>query len=365
MEHHLAENIRRYRKERGMTQEELAEKLNLTLGTISKWERGSSEPELTYLMQLAQIFHVSLDALLGFSIRSNNADVLIEKIEKLENAREFEAAIKECEAALLIYPNHFRVVYQVAKTYNLIGIVMLDKEALRTAIQHYQHSLDLFVQNTDPHFNAIEIQNRIAQCYLSLEETQKGIEELKKNNVCGINDADIAINMIAMLKQDAEGIKYARKAFGAQVATMITVLFALMTYYINEKEPEQGIFTANWTIHFLKMLKKRESEIAAMDKYITSTILISAIFQDALGNWEQAMSTIQEAIRCAEAFDKEPCFNTKNLIFMEEIKEGYVYDSLGITAKQGLVRLLDEFHLNEMTSERFKEYFRKEIEKEG
>jgi hypothetical protein len=113
------------------------------------------------------------------------------------------------------------------------------------------------------------------------------------------------------------------------------------------------------------MLKKRESEIAAMDKYITSTILISAIFQDALGNWEQAMSTIQEAIRCAEAFDKEPCFNTKNLIFMEEIEEGYVYDSLGITAKQGLVRLLDEFHLNEMTSERFKEYFRKEIEKEG
>ena len=46
-------------------------------------------------------------------------------------------------------------------------------------------------------------------------------------------------------------------------------------------------------------------------------------------------------------------------------KDGYVYDSLGITAKQGLARLLEEFHLNEMTSERFKEYFRKEIEKEG
>ena len=47
------------------------------------------------------------------------------------------------------------------------------------------------------------------------------------------------------------------------------------------------------------------------------------------------------------------------------VEDGYVYDSLGITAKQGLARLLEEFHLNEMTSERFKEYFRKEIEKEG
>ena len=35
MVHHLAENIRKYRKDRGMTQEDLAEKLNLTLGTIS------------------------------------------------------------------------------------------------------------------------------------------------------------------------------------------------------------------------------------------------------------------------------------------------------------------------------------------
>ena len=77
MVHHLAENIRKYRKDRGMTQEDLAEKLNLTLGTISKWERGSSEPELSYLMQLAQIFHISLDALIGFSIRSNTMPITL------------------------------------------------------------------------------------------------------------------------------------------------------------------------------------------------------------------------------------------------------------------------------------------------
>ena len=192
MTHHLAENIRKFRKDRGMTQEDLAEKLGLTLGTISKWERGSSEPELSYLMQLAQIFHVSLDALLGFSIISNNADSLVDKIDKLANEREFEEAKRECEAALLIYPNHFKIVYCVASTYYMIGIVMMDKDALRIAIKHFRHSLDLFAQNSDPTISVIEIQNEIAECYLALRETQKGIDELKKNNVCGINDADIA-----------------------------------------------------------------------------------------------------------------------------------------------------------------------------
>ena len=365
MEHQLAENIRKYRKERGMTQEDLAEKLNLTLGTISKWERGSSEPEISYLMQLAQIFHVSLDALLGFTIRSHNADLLIEKIDSLTNAREFEAAKKECEEALLIYPNNFKVVYAVAFAYNMIGTVMMEKEALRTAIKHFQHSLDLFSQNVNPEISVTQIQNNIAGCYLSLKETQKGIEELKKNNVCGINDADIAINLIATLKQDEEGMEYACRALGRHAARLITVLFSLIVYDINEKKHEEGIYTAKWTREYLKSLKKEADKVAFVDKYIASTLLLTAVILDSMGDWDGAVKSMREAIECAEVFDREPCFDTKNIVFLEEVEDGYVYDSLGITSKVGLIRLMEEFHLKDMTSDRFQERFRKEIEKEG
>ena len=48
MENKLAENIRNYRKDLGFTQEQLAERLGVTLGAVSKWERGSSEPDLSY-----------------------------------------------------------------------------------------------------------------------------------------------------------------------------------------------------------------------------------------------------------------------------------------------------------------------------
>lgn len=364
MEHKLAENIRKYRKERQMTQEDLAEKLSLTLGTISKWERGSSEPELSYLMQLAQIFHVSLDALLDFSIQSNNADILVDKIRKLMNAREFEKVKKECEAALLIYPNHFHVVNQVAHAYNMMGTVTKEKEALRLAIKYFTHSIDLFSQNTDPQTSITEIQNDIAGCYLALEETQKGIDLMKKNNICGINDAQIAVNLIVMLKQDKEGFEYTQKAFINSVSNMINVLLAMMTYCVNENKPQEGLRTVEKAIAYMSLIKEKHDDIAFVDKYVASTILLSAVFHDALGDWDEAKADIRKAITHAKAFDKAPCFNTKNIIFVDNIEDGYIYDSLGLTAKQGLISMIDEFHLKDATSKRFLEFFREEIGRE-
>ena len=74
MENKLAQHIRDYRKSLGLTQEQLAERLDITLGTVSKWERGSSEPDLGYIMDLAELFHVSVDALIGFSMGGGDAD---------------------------------------------------------------------------------------------------------------------------------------------------------------------------------------------------------------------------------------------------------------------------------------------------
>ena len=364
MEHKLAENIRKYRKERQMTQEELAEKLNLTVGTISKWERGSSEPELSYLMQLAQIFHVSLDALLDFSIQGNNADVLMEKIGKLLNAREFEKVKNECEAAILIYPNHFMVVTQVANAYYVIGTITKEKEALQKAIKYFQHSIDLFSQNSDPQISITLLQNHIAGCYLALNEMQKGIDQMKKNNICGINDADIAVNLIVMLKQNEEGFEFAQKAFLGSMSKMINVLLAMITYYANEKKPQEGLRAVEKAVDYLNLIKKNREEIAFVDKYVASAMLLSAALHDELGEWDEAKADILRSIERAEAFDKAPCFNVKNIIFVDNVEDGCIYDSLGLTAKQGLISMIEEFHLKESVSDRFLEFFRKEIGQE-
>ncbi len=56
--------LSRLRKDRDMTQSELADKLNLTRQAISKYETGDSFPDVTVLVEIANIFHVTLDELI-------------------------------------------------------------------------------------------------------------------------------------------------------------------------------------------------------------------------------------------------------------------------------------------------------------
>lgn len=62
---HFSENLSRIRRQHGMTQQDLAEKLNLTFQAISKWETGQSLPNLEQLTCIADLFRVTTDTLLG------------------------------------------------------------------------------------------------------------------------------------------------------------------------------------------------------------------------------------------------------------------------------------------------------------
>lgn len=59
----LAENIQKYRKERGFSQKELAEQLGVTYQAVSKWENAKSAPDIYFLPMLADLFACSVDAL--------------------------------------------------------------------------------------------------------------------------------------------------------------------------------------------------------------------------------------------------------------------------------------------------------------
>lgn len=61
----LAENIATFRKNRGLTQAQLAEALNMTPAAVSKWETGAALPDLDTLIALADFFHLPMDDLLG------------------------------------------------------------------------------------------------------------------------------------------------------------------------------------------------------------------------------------------------------------------------------------------------------------
>lgn len=80
----LSENIKAIRKSKGLSQEELAIKLNVVRQTISKWEQGLSVPDATMLISISEVFETSVSTLLGETVAEPKADELKAISEKLE-----------------------------------------------------------------------------------------------------------------------------------------------------------------------------------------------------------------------------------------------------------------------------------------
>lgn len=70
----FSENLRRLRKAKDIKQEALAEAMNVSRQTVSKWENGTAMPDFKKLNALAKYFGVTMDELLGFSNDKNNND---------------------------------------------------------------------------------------------------------------------------------------------------------------------------------------------------------------------------------------------------------------------------------------------------
>lgn len=78
------ENLKTLRKNKGVTQEELAARLNIVRQTVSKWEKGQSVPDAEMLVKLAEIFEVQVSQLLGSRIELDaQPDALAEQLARI------------------------------------------------------------------------------------------------------------------------------------------------------------------------------------------------------------------------------------------------------------------------------------------
>lgn len=69
LKENIAKNLVFYRKQSGLTQLDLAEKLNYSDKAVSKWERGESLPDVYILTQIAELFGVTVDCMLGTKVQ--------------------------------------------------------------------------------------------------------------------------------------------------------------------------------------------------------------------------------------------------------------------------------------------------------
>lgn len=116
--------IKKYRKEAGYTQEEMANRLGVTTPAVNKWENGNSKPDIELLSPIARLLHISLDTLLSFheKLTDLEIEVLIQKMDKMFSEEGYKKTYQWAVNTIKKYPNCNMLIWQIT--------VMLDSRRI-------------------------------------------------------------------------------------------------------------------------------------------------------------------------------------------------------------------------------------------
>lgn len=116
----IGEVIRKYRKEKNMTQEEMARRLGVTAPAVNKWENGNSLPDIALLAPIARLLDISLDTLLSFQKELTQEEIrqLIYEMDEKLRSEDYEEVFRWARGILEKYPNCQELALQAATVLN-------------------------------------------------------------------------------------------------------------------------------------------------------------------------------------------------------------------------------------------------------
>lgn len=117
----IAKVLVKKRKEKGITQDELANYIGVTKASVSKWETEQSYPDVTFLPMLASYFNISVDELIDYKPQMTREDIqkLYRKLSSDFTSKPFDSVLKDCRRIIKKYYSCFPLLLQM-------GILMLN-----------------------------------------------------------------------------------------------------------------------------------------------------------------------------------------------------------------------------------------------
>ena len=112
----IGDVIRIYRKQVGITQEEMARRLGVTTPAVNKWENNNTQPDIALLAPIARLLGITTDTLLSFrdALSSEEITAYIKKLDEDLETREYAEVFAEVKKTLEEYPNCDQLLWQAA-----------------------------------------------------------------------------------------------------------------------------------------------------------------------------------------------------------------------------------------------------------
>lgn len=335
----LAENIRTFRKERNLTQERLAEALGVTVGAVYKWESGLSQPELNMIVELADFFDTSVDALLGYKMKDNRLDAILKRLGEYCRTLDPEA-LSEAEKALAKYPHSFKAVYGCALVYLAFGSGSHDRGQLTRALELLEKARVLLPQNTEPRINEAMICGDISTVLFLLDEREKCVELLKQNNAGGVFSGQIGAYLSVFMNRPEEASPFLSEALFECISLVLNTVGGYVFMFRARKDWDSALAITAWSTELLRGLRK-DGGPDFLDKSYAEMLVLRAYVQRMAGMQEEAYETLRQAGNCALLFDSTPNYSLESTRFADHLEQALVFDIFGATARESIATVLN------------------------
>jgi len=286
----IAKTILTKRKEKGITQDDLAVYIGVSKASVSKWETAQSYPDITFLPQLAAFFNISIDELIGYLPQMTKEDIkkLYHSLSSKFSSEPFDEVLSECRGIIKKYYSCFPLLFQIAVLLVNHHMLAKDKENQENLLQEIiglcvrikAESEDVWLSKQA---NSIE-----AVCLLILQRPQEVLELLDGTTKPISGDEA----MLANAYQMTGNVKKARSVLQISIYQHLLSIMGVYSTYL--------LLNVDETEKFDEMLKRilSISEVFQLDTLHPSssvTLYLTAAQGYAMqGNTEKAFNMLSK-----------------------------------------------------------------------
>lgn len=305
MKFNFGENLKSLRKDKGFTQEEVAEFLNVSTQSVSRWENNVTYPDISLLPIIASFFQISIDSLFG--VDDEQISRLKQEYYNRRNLAhkkgDIHSAYEISQELLNLFPSDKSVISCAMTDSYLMGFHNYDnrrEQYLKNSILISKRFLKLY-SDIEEQCRAIK---NISTCYKLLDDKENALIWLNKLPTVW-NSIENAI--LSVYDNDSKKSDAIKSSFDGVIHLLYRMIYALALEQENKKDK----------IDLLKKIPElfdlifENRDYGFYNAFLSATYFkIAEIFNDK----DKTQLYIQKSMSCAKAYDNSVLSNHSSLL---------------------------------------------------
>ena len=311
----IGKRIKELRKNNGFSQEKLAQKLDVTTGAVCKWEIGLTYPDIDTLLEIAKLFEVSVDYLLGNKVNGQVAEEITKSLTEAIETKKFTCEENEIANYIKKHENDFEVNYYFGKYLYIKEIEENNRNTIKP-LPYLLKAQNLLKTNTYDYteekvaqFNT-DILYTIISIYIDNKKSDEAIKLI--NSLHDLSRKDLLLGQCYLMDKKLDLAKeHLSNNLIISLTNLINGAMATCLILIKEKNYQEGLDYIDWLLMIYGNISKTSNSFFTL---VTGYIyLYRAIFDYLMKN--NYMKDLQISLDLEDEYYNNPNFQTNSIKF--------------------------------------------------